>query len=1233
MRLSVDLPVRGVKVETGPHGPLTAEQTYAVERRDGRLLVTANAGAGKTLVLVERFVRDVIESEGDERPISCSQILAITFTRKAAGELRARIRERFAELGRRAEAREVERAWILTIDGFCLRVLRSHAVLAGLDPSFVVLDEPQARELAELAFADALEDWLGPPRQPRTEALRQLAAYGYDELRDAIHQIYDSLRSAGHERPAIPPVQPGDAAAARARLANAADRGLAELRGSGAGGVRVDEALERLARCRETLAGEAEPEPAEVRAWRPARQGAALTTDAINGFREAICDYAGTLEDALGAPQLALVGELLERYGRAFNERKARANALDYTDLALRTRALLTEQPAVAAGYRARLRRVMVDEFQDTNALQVSLIEALGIDDVLMVGDALQSIYGFRHADVEVFVREYEARVKAGESAALAANFRSRRAILELVNAAFGGVHGGVPWTPLTVPERGGRDERDPVPADVPVVELLVTDDEGWAADETHRGALLAGLPPATRPSAAAEALLVAQRVRELVDSGEASAGEIVVLVRAGAQLPLLERAIERAGLAAVAAQGRGWWARLEVLDLIAHLRLLVNPRDEEGLCGALTAFAGASHDGLALLALDRDAARAGGDGHASLRDAFERAIEGPPPGAPTARLDPAELGRLRTYGELLDRERRASGWAGPGELIARVVAATGYDRVTLARAGGARRLANVRKLVRLAHEFERGRGGDLRAFLDHAARELEARTPMTDAPVEVGADSAVRLMTIHAAKGLEFPVVVVADLGRGGGGRAPRVLVDGDRAGLRVTTLERERFDALDYGELKDERARRERGEERRVIHVAVTRAKRRLILSGVACLDPGDGWQVADKAVPPIRWMAPLMLPADVLARLSGVVEERVVLERDGHRAELRLAVNSPRTVGQILRIGDRPDAGDAAPLTQLSLLAPSVAPGGGRRQVDGGRPENELPALPGTATLPGAIETPAPPQTVSYTSLSEYARCGYRWYLDRVLRLPRRDAWDLRDVIPQTYGEAALRRGTIAHLLLERQSLDAGAAPPDADVVRLVASEAGSEDLTDEQVADQQRLVAAFLDGPLRSRLSDAQRIEREVPFALALAHDEPTFPLLTGSIDLLAHEASDAMLVVDYKTDRVEPGAVLADLVTGAYGLQRAAYALACLRSGAARAEVAHVYLERPDEPVIAGYAAADSAALEALLRGASEGLRAGRFAVTERPYAGLCATCPGRGGLCSHPDELTGRATP
>ncbi len=181
---------------------LTDEQVFAVGRREGRLLLSANAGAGKTTVLVERFVRDVIESRaaaerGDGEAIGCRQILAITFTRKAAGELRRRIRARFTELGELEDARDVEGAWISTIDGFCARLLRTHALVAGLDPDFVVLDDAQTRELQDAAFDRSLGRLLGEGDSADDVALQLVGGFGYDQLHDAIVDLHERLRNAG----------------------------------------------------------------------------------------------------------------------------------------------------------------------------------------------------------------------------------------------------------------------------------------------------------------------------------------------------------------------------------------------------------------------------------------------------------------------------------------------------------------------------------------------------------------------------------------------------------------------------------------------------------------------------------------------------------------------------------------------------------------------------------------------------------------------------------------------------------------------------------------------------------------------------------------------------------------------------------------------------------------------------------------------------------------------------
>src|SRR6185312_2300811 len=226
--------------------------------------------------------------------------------------------------------------------------------------------------------------------------------------------------------------------------------------------------------------------------------------------------------------------------------------------------------------------------------------------------------------------------------------------------------------------------------------------------------------------------------------------------------------------------------------------------------------------------------------------------------------------------------ERERAPRLGLDELLARVVQRTSYDLHVLGLPGGARRLANVNKLQRLAAAFEARRGRDVRGFIDHATAELEADAREPDAPVDLGDLQAVRLMTIHAAKGLEFPVVVVADLGRRGTTRLPDLLVEDDRVGLRLVSLENTREQALDWQPIADARRLEEEAEERRVMHVAVTRAEERLILSGAVELD--KGWPAPAAGAAPLSWMGPALLGD--LAALSPALPETVrEWTADGH------------------------------------------------------------------------------------------------------------------------------------------------------------------------------------------------------------------------------------------------------------------------------------------------------------------------------------------------------------
>ncbi|HWT94880.1 MAG TPA: UvrD-helicase domain-containing protein, partial [Solirubrobacteraceae bacterium] len=846
--------MRGVSVVEeliGPSGrPFTDEQAAAVLRREGDLLLSAAAGSGKTSVLVERFVRLV--TEDGFKP---GQILAITFTEKAAGELRHRVRSRLLELGERDLAREAEGAWISTIHGFCARLLRGHAVAAGLDPAFAVLDETVARGLRNQAWDTAFASWLS---ERGDAALDLAAAFTADRLREAIEDVYAVLRSEGHTHPrlAVPAPAPVPDPAA---LLDAREVALGSLDG-GDTRATVLKALRALERCRElfaTLAPGGVPDPGSLAqaCFKPGSTKA-LKTDEIAGYLAAHETYAGACAAYRSSRAAAELDALLDRYARAYAEAKRARSGLDFDDLELLARDLMVESPAVRRATQERFARVMVDEFQDSSPRQVTLFDLVASGNLFVVGDELQSIYGFRHADVEVF-RARRAMLTTTERAlALTRNFRSRAPVLEAVNAAFADRF-GPSFMPL-VPGRG--DAADGAPE----VEVLITGADGW--EDVDLGAL-----PRAQAWRHAEARLLGQRLRELVDSGTPPE-DIVVLLRSATDLPVYERALEEAGLQTLAAGGRGYWGRQVVRDLCAWLAALANPSDEEQLYGVLASpLVGLSTDALALLA---------GAGEGRVWQVIDAAFGGAPvpPPAPDDEADLRRFLRARELAgrlpELLpdgDRERLAAFRARFAHerrvlpslpmdaVLRRAIEASDYDLHVLRLPGGARRLANVHKLLRLTADHERVHGRDVRGLVDRANEELEADARETDAPVELGDARAIRIMTMHAAKGLEFPVVAVTDLGRGPRGQYPPVLVGDGRLGIRLPSVGGGSEKGLAYGELRDERRAADAAEENRVLYVALTRARERLILSGTLRVDPWP--DPARPNVAPLAWLAPAL------------------------------------------------------------------------------------------------------------------------------------------------------------------------------------------------------------------------------------------------------------------------------------------------------------------------------------------------------------------------------------
>jgi ATP-dependent helicase/nuclease subunit A len=1127
----------------------TPQQRAAIERRHGDLLLDASAGSGKTSVLVERFVCAVLDDGADP-----TAVLTITFTEKAAAELRDRIRRRLRELGADEAARRTEGAYISTIHGFCARVLRTHALAAGIDPEFAVLDETDTDALAEAAFEFALEELA----QNAPGGVELIAAHRTG-LREAILGTYAELRARGELRPSLPPVPPApDLEPLREELLDAASAAARELGAIASPAARVQTALARLERCDAVLA-DADPWPGDLDAlFLPGGNGAALSTEVCTGYAEALGRYRDACRHRRAIGAHALFDRLLRTFGEEMERRKRAVSGVDFGDLELLARALLTREAGLRERYRARFAHVMVDELQDTNVVQLELIESVASGNLFTVGDAQQSIYGFRHADVELFERLGERLAADGARATLDVNFRSRPELIDALNAAFTTALGDR-FRPL----RAGRT--DP-PLGAPAVEMLLAD----------KGAEYASSESLAAPWRLAEAAALAARVRELIGAG-ASPREIVVLTRATTDLRVYERALESVGIPTYVIGGRGYWAHPQVIDLVAYLRVLANPRDEEALLTVLVSpLVGLSLDGL--VALMSVAHGAGRDPWWVIRE-------------PDGRLDglaAADHERVARFAEWFGDERALAAGLGVPELIERALEQTDYDRTMLAMPGGARRLANVRKLMRLGREHETAAGPDLRGFLElvharGAGLGGVGESRESEAPVEGEALDAVRLMTIHRAKGLEFPIVCVADLGRGPIYRGELIRVGRDgRLGLRLAEPGTARKEpALAYDALGEEARARDLEEERRLFYVAMTRACERLILSGAVKFESWPNNGVAG----PIGWIGPAFV-RDIAERVQGGA-------------------------------GGTSDGG-----VELTLVPPAEEQGGPTDDValpPAGRVAQAPAPLPPS---PDGLGTPADAGSaisrLSYSALGEYARCGYRFYAERVLGLPPVPVSAGSD--GATDGLAGAERGNFVHAVLERLDFRRPVAAP----VRSVLA-SGMRAPSDEEAAELDGLIAAFTESELCARLGRADEVRREERFAFLLGD-----VLMTGAFDVLARERGGRMLVVDYKTDRLR-GDDPAARVAAAYGTQRVVYALAALRAGATEVEVAHVFLEAAGDPVIERFTAEHRATLERQLVGWAAGASAGRFPVTEAPERSTCAGCPAEGGLCSWPLEMTRRA--
>jgi ATP-dependent exoDNAse (exonuclease V) beta subunit len=745
----------------------TRDQLEAVDVAQRHLdtCVVAGPGSGKTTVLVEYFRRLV------EAGVDPLRILAITFTEKAAGNMRKKLAEKFRD---DPEIRgRLERAWVSTVHGFCMRLLRENAVVAGVDPEFRIVETNQAWRMQREAMAAAI-DALFQEHPARLRAL--IRGLSSSQFEDAVLSAYDTMRGAGAgvEGLAAFPVPHGVSAGEIAALTNAL-RQEPVTAWSGAQRQHLESILEGAERV-VTAAGPLEA----LRAiegfsadLRKCKRGTAAC-DLVKQLRGLIADAKYSPITGFYAPQREMLIDILRRFDRLYRERKRQAGALDFGDLEEFAVRLLVEHPDTRARLQSQFDHILMDEFQDTNGQQAQLLGLVRPPDrFYAVGDINQSIYGFRHAEPQGFLEYRAAIVRRGRRLVnLADNFRSRPEILRAVETIVDGAPGIEPRR-LTA----GRKFDRPRPVCVDV--LAATNLE-------------------------MEAQLVAHRILE---EPEFEFQDMAVLVRNTEVMAAFAAAFEKAGIPYLVNRGKGFYETREVNDLTCLLRAIANPRDEINLAAVLRSpLVAASDESLLRLKMMGD-----NIGASLMRLAAESG----------AGFDAEDYGLLVRF---RDRLRE---WRVRREYVS-------FDRLLLAAIDdcGYRGGANIDKFLAQA------RDAASRMSLDEFVEELallRASNPREpDAQPEDSAN-AVKVMTVHSAKGLEFPMVFVAALHKGVETNPPMVAFS-PRIGLGArwrNPAVREEKDDLFQHQIRRERTQRENAESHRLLYVAMTRAEQQLVLS----------------------------------------------------------------------------------------------------------------------------------------------------------------------------------------------------------------------------------------------------------------------------------------------------------------------------------------------------------------------------------------------------------------
>ncbi len=1128
----------------------TPAQQQCIDARGGTVLVSAAAGSGKTAVLIARIVSLLTD---ETHPLDVDKLLVVTFTKAAAAEMRSRLSSRLAdELAKDPQNRHLLRqqmllptASICTIDSFCGQLLREQAPLMGLSPRFRVADQAtlavMKKEVCEAVIEQAYRDntadfaalcqTLCDDRTDRALAEQVLRTYDFIQAHpfplhwlekqcarfENVTTVNDTVwckilltqteewLTAAHD------------ALHKALVAIANDAPIRDSYGPSLS-VSLSGTVEAL---RAVNSGDSAAVLQAVNAITFPAFGRLTKYDDVS-FKEyitALRDYAkktivkltGTLASlseeqsladiAAAAPSVRGLCNLVRRFDEAFSAAKVEQNLLDFNDMEHKALALLATpnedgtftRTAVARELGARFDHIMVDEYQDTNATQDTLFSALSDDErnLFFVGDIKQSIYGFRQAMPAIFQGRREAStpyngVDFPAAITLGNNFRSRKQVADTVNYVF---------SRLMNKHTGGivYDEREQL---VPSAAFPEPDSDIYDTE-----LLIIEKKELSEPLSAqqAEARVIGKRILTMITDGfcvtdhgklrPATYRDFAILLRSTkTSATVYVKELQTMGIPVAATNQESFFDRAEIRAVMSILRTIDNPLlDIPLLATLMSPLFGFSPDDLAAIrGNERDvplftALRRIGRGDHPLKDRVNGFLQ-----------------RLETY-------RVLSAAMAVDRLIRRLYEDTDMLSVMSAKSGGPERMANLRRFYDLARHFEQQDLRGLPAFVRHLDK-LEAGDIAPDGTVADGdSRNAVKLMTIHHSKGLEFPVVFLAGLGAEINTMSTRgdVLLHADY-GIGITLRDRERMtqsDPLHRKAIATAILRSERTEELRVLYVAMTRPKDKLIL--VSTVDR------LSQTVSSLR----------VAAESDNGPSSAFVMQAP-HMGDWILGAMLYHPAATVLRDGDE-DSRGVNGLCVRVVTPPS--------STDDTPTADDAPALTPPVDWSSRLAYQYPyaalGQIAAKITASKAAHSDTRGIvIDPTLSQP---------AFLSRHGLTPAQRGTATHIFLEHVALGDASAAAQAQTM-----------VTDGILTSQQatslplKKLQRFLDSPLAYRMHTATVLHREFAFALertlpslgipldSLPDDATTETVLVQGIADAVFEEDGALVIVDYKTDRVD-----------------------------------------------------------------------------------------------------------